>query len=107
MGCRLMLDSGLSGGFRVGSEGAESTSVLLDIHFREPEPGTPRQLDMICEDPMFILICSFLSEHETLLMGNVTWSVSGDCSALHVVGLVTITVGMLGIAVRQATEGLG
>lgn len=106
MGCRLMLDSGLSGGVRGGSEGAESIYVLLDIHFWEPEPGAPRQLDVICEDPMFILTCSFLSEHETLLMGNVTWSVSGDCSALHVVGLVTSTVGMLGRAVGQATDGL-
>lgn len=36
MGCRLILESGLSGGFRVGREGAESTSVLLDIHFGDP-----------------------------------------------------------------------
>lgn len=37
----------------------------------------------------------------------MTWSVSGDCSSLHVVGLVTSTVGMLGIAVREATDALG
>lgn len=30
MGCRLMLDSGLSGGFRVERQGAES--VHVDIH---------------------------------------------------------------------------
>lgn len=110
MGCRLMLDSGLSGGFRVGREEAESTSVLLDIHFREPGmaccwfSGAPRELDTIWEGPTFMLFCSLLWEQET---GNLTWSVSGDCSALYVVGLTTRTVGILVTAVREAMDGLG
>lgn len=40
MGCRLMLDSGLSGGFRVEREGPESTSVLPDIHCCEPSEAS-------------------------------------------------------------------
>lgn len=41
------------------------------------------------------------------MTGNLTWSVSGDCSALHVVGLTTRTVGILLTAVREAVDGLG
>lgn len=41
------------------------------------------------------------------MTGNLTWSVSGDCSALHVTGLTTRIVGILVTAVREATNGLG
>ena len=40
-------------------------------------------------------------------MGNLTWRVSGDRSALQVVGLTTRTVGILVTAVREALDGLG
>lgn len=41
------------------------------------------------------------------MTGNLTWSVSGDCSALQVIGLTTRIVGIFVTAVREATDGLG
>lgn len=41
------------------------------------------------------------------MTGNLTWSVSDDCSALHVVGQTTRIVGILVTAVRETTDGLG
>ncbi len=62
-------------------------------------------LNLISDDPTFILFCSRVGEQETLVTGNLTWSVSG--SALHVVGLTTRIVGILVTAVREAQDGLG
>lgn len=36
MGCKLMLDNGLSGGSRGGGQGYDSMSVLVDVHIRCP-----------------------------------------------------------------------
>lgn len=81
MGCRLMLDSGLSGGFRVGREGTGSTFGLLVVHSRKScgDSGAPAQLDMICEGGIFMLLGSLL------VTGSLTRSVSGDCSASRAV----------------------
>lgn len=90
MGCRLMLDNGLSGGFRVGREGAESVSVpVLDAH----SSGTTVELDIISEGP--VLFCFLLAT------GSLTWRVS----VLHV-WLTTRTAGMPLTAARGVT-GLG
>lgn len=113
MGCRLMLDNGLSGGLRVGRQVAASSSVLPIVHFAGPGmafcrfSGAPRYSDSVCKGPAFILFCSLVAEQETLVMGNLTWRVSGDCSALQVVGLTTRTVGILVTAFREALDGLG
>lgn len=113
MGCRLMLDNGLSGGFRVGRQVAASSSLLPVAHFAGPGmaccrfSGAPRYSDSVCEGPAFILFCSLVAEQETLVMGSLTWRVSGDRSALQVVGLTTRTVGILVTAVREALDGLG
>lgn len=110
MGCRLMVESGLSGGFRAGREGEES--VLVDIH--SCGCGTASSCwtswtlgQSECEGPVLLLFCSLLGKQETLVMGNLLWSLSGDCSGLHVVGLTTRTVGVLITAVREAIHGLG
>lgn len=110
MGCRLMVESGLSGGFRAGREG--ELSVLVDIHscwcgtssFCRTS-WTLAQSE--CEGPVLLLFCSLLGKQETLVMGNLLWSLSGDCSGLQVVGLTTRTVGVLTTAVREAIHGLG
>lgn len=105
MGCRLMVESGLSGGFRAGREGEES--VLVDI--QSCGCGTASSCwtswtlgQSECEGPVLLLFCSLLGKQKTLVMGNLLWSLSGDCS-----GLTTRTVGVLTTAVREAIHGLG
>lgn len=110
MGCRLMVESGLSGGFRAGREGEES--VLVDIHSCGCGTSSFCRTSWTlgqseCEGPVLLLFCSLLGKQETLMMGNLLWSLSGDCLGLHVVGLTTRTVGVLTTAVREAIHGLG
>ena len=93
MGCRSILDSGFSGGLRVGRE--ESTTVLLGIHSWE-DSETLAKLVMFCEDPTSLLFSSLL----------VTGSVSGGSSALHVVWLTAKTWGTLITAAPDVAGGL-
>lgn len=91
--------------------GAESTSVLVDIHLCEPGrtccrlSGAPRQSDTICESPAFML-CSLVGERGTPVICGVTRSVSGVCSALYVES-ETRRAGIPGTAVTEAISCLG
>lgn len=112
MGCRLMLDSGLSGGFRVERQGTES--VHAEVHVCGPGMASsswfsvvPTKMDSLCKSPTFVSICSISGAQETLVRGNLYWNLSDDCSALHFAGLTTRVGGILVTAVREVMDGLG